>query len=77
MRFRKPSFKKSLAARLSWKRAIRHRLGLKARRGLGVVTNPRRALYNRIYHRTTKGCGSRLMILLAVTIIAMAMKIQR
>ncbi|MDZ7379916.1 MAG: hypothetical protein ONB06_11310 [candidate division KSB1 bacterium] len=54
---RKPSLKKRIAARLSWKRAVRHKLGLKAPRGFGWITNPKRAAYNRIYNRTTKGCG--------------------
>ena len=42
-----------LAARLSWKRFLRHNLGLKAPRGWGWLTNPKKALYNRIYNRTT------------------------
>ncbi|MGA2492166.1 MAG: hypothetical protein ABSF67_04365 [Roseiarcus sp.] len=48
-----PSPRRSIAARLSWKRAVRHRLGVKAPRGLGWPTNPKRAAYNRIYNRTT------------------------
>jgi len=32
---------------------VRHRLGLKAPRGWGWLTNPRRAAYNRVYSRTT------------------------
>jgi len=35
---------------------MRHSLGLKVPRGWGWITNPRRAAYNRIYHRTTVGC---------------------
>ena len=54
--FRIPSLKKRLAARTSLKRAVRHRLGLKAPRGWGWITNPRKAAYNRIYSRTTRGC---------------------
>lgn len=50
---RKPSLKKSLAARTSLKRGVRHNLGLKAPRGLGWLTNPKRAAYNRVYSRTT------------------------
>ena len=50
---RKPSLKGMIAARLSPARFIRHSLGLKAPRGLGWVTNPEKALYNRIYHRVT------------------------
>jgi hypothetical protein len=55
--FRKPSFKKSFAARTSWKRAVRHNLGLKAPRGWGWLTNPKKAAYNRVYNRTTFGVG--------------------
>ena len=55
--FRRPSLRKRFAARTSWKRAVRHSLGLKAPRGWGWVTNPRRAAYNRIYNRTTIGLG--------------------
>ena len=52
---RKFSLKKRIAARLSWKRFLRHRLGLKMPRGWGWITNPKKALYNRIYYRTTVG----------------------
>jgi hypothetical protein len=54
--FRTPSLKKRIAARTSVKRMIRHNLGLKAPRGMGWITNPKKAAYNRIYSRTTKGC---------------------
>jgi hypothetical protein len=47
-----PSLKKRLAARTSVKRVVRHRMGVKAPRGWGWVTNPKKALYN----RTTRGC---------------------
>ena len=50
---RRPSPRKMLAARASPARFLRHRLGLKAPRGYGWLTNPRRALYNRVYYRTT------------------------
>jgi hypothetical protein len=48
-----PSLSKRIAARTSWKRVVRHNLGLKAPRGWGWLTNPRKAAYNRIYNRTT------------------------
>ena len=51
--FRTPSLTKRIAARTSWKRVVRHSLGLKAPRGWGWLTNPRKAAYNRIYYRTT------------------------
>ena len=50
--FRIPSITKRIAARTS----VRHNLGFKAPRGLGWVTNPKKALYNRVYSRTTRGC---------------------
>jgi hypothetical protein len=54
-----PSLKKRIAARTSPARLIRHSLGLKAPRGWGWLTNPKRAAYNRVYNRTSfglKGC---------------------
>lgn len=50
---RKPSIRKSFAARTSPARMVRHRLGLKAPRGWGWLTNPKRAAYNRVYSRTS------------------------
>jgi hypothetical protein len=50
---RKPSLRKMIAARTSPARFVRQSLGLKAPRGYGWLTNPRRAAYNRIYNRTT------------------------
>ena len=50
---RRPSWKKMLSARTSVKRAVRHNLGFKAPRGWGWLTNPKKAMYNRIYNRTT------------------------
>jgi len=71
--FRIPSLTKRIAARFSWKRYVRHSLGLKAPRGWGWLTNPKRALYNRVYNRTSVGCAIVFMILggalFAVTIL--------
>lgn len=50
---RKPSLRRMISARTSPARFVRHSLGFKAPRGFGWLTNPRRALYNRIYSRTT------------------------
>jgi hypothetical protein len=50
---RKPSLRKSIAARTSLARVVRHRMGVKAPRGWGWLTNPRRAAYNRVYARTS------------------------
>ena len=77
--FRIPSLKKRLAARTSLKRAVRHRLGLKAPRGWGWLTNPRKAAYNRVYNRTTRGCFAVLGLwgVLAADRIALAASIGR
>ena len=52
---RTPSLTRSLAARLSVKRQVQGALGLRAPRGWGWLTNPRKAAYNRVYNRTTFG----------------------
>ena len=54
--FRVPSLKKRISARTSVKRYVRNSLGLKAPRGWGWLTNPRKAAYNRVYSRATRGC---------------------
>ncbi len=71
--FRKPSLKKRLAARTSLKRYARNNLGLKAPRGLGWLTNPRRAAYNRLYNRTSVGCMTLPVLLIASVILAAGM----
>lgn len=73
---RVPSLKKSIAARTSLKRVARHSLGLKAPRGMGWLTNPKRAAYNRAYNRTTfsvgKGCLVTVLWALAFGIVTVA-----
>ncbi len=64
--FRIPSLKKRFSARTSLKRYVRNNLGLKAPRGWGWLTNPKKAAYNRVYNRTTRGCLVAL-VLLAIT----------
>ena len=54
--FRVPSIKKRIAARTSVKRFVRHSMGMKAPRGMGWLTNPKKAAYSRVYNKTTKGC---------------------
>ncbi len=51
--FRVPSIKKRVSARTSVKRLARHNLGIKAPKGMGIITNPKKALYNAAYSRTT------------------------
>ena len=54
--FRVPSLSKRIAARTSIKRLMKNKLGLRAPRGWGWITNPKKAAYNRVYNRTTRGC---------------------
>lgn len=55
---RVPSLKKRFAARTSWKRVARHSLGLKAPKGYGFITHPKKFSYNKIYNKTSFGIGS-------------------
>ena len=64
--FRIPSLTKRIAARTSVKRVIRHNLGFKAPRGLGWITDPKKALYNKLYNKTSRGCMLNLLFLLSV-----------
>jgi len=51
--FRKPSFKKRIAARTSIKRQVVHRAGLKMPRDLGWLRDPKKYGYNKVYNRTS------------------------
>jgi len=64
--FRRPSLRRRIAARTSLKRYVRHSLGFKAPRGWGWLTNPKRAMYNRIYYRTTFGLGRGCLVMIVV-----------
>jgi len=67
--FRVPSLSKRISARTSLKRVVRHNLGLKAPRGWGWLTNPKRAAYNRVYNRTSIGCAALPMLCLAALVL--------
>ncbi len=72
--FRVPSLKKRLSARTSLKRYVRNNLGLKAPRGWGWLTNPKKAAYNRVYNRTTRGCLVLVVFgALSVVVVGVAM----
>jgi hypothetical protein len=43
---------------------------VKAPKGLGWITDPKRALYNRIYSRTTRGCMLYVIIFLGTIVVA-------
>lgn len=64
--FRIPSLTKRIAARTSVKRVIRHNLGFKAPRGMGWITDPKKALYNKVYNKTSRGCLVSLVILMCM-----------
>jgi len=63
--FRIPNINKRIAARTSVKRILRHNLGLKAPRGWGWLTDPKKAMYNRVYNKTSRGCMLSLLFLLS------------
>jgi len=50
---RKPSLKRSIAARTSPKRIVKNKLRMNAKRGGGWITSPKKAAYNRVYNRTS------------------------
>ena len=50
---RKPSIKKSIAARTSIKRQVVHRAGIKMPRGYGWIRNPKKYVYNKVYNKTS------------------------
>lgn len=53
---RKPSLKKSLKARTTGKvkRKIKSAVNpLYGKKGMGLITNPKKSIYNRIYNRTS------------------------
>jgi hypothetical protein len=56
--FRRPSIRKRIAARTSLKRIVKNSLGLKAPRGYGWITNPKKFMYNKVYTRTTRGIAT-------------------
>lgn len=53
---RKPSFKKSLKARTASKykrRAMKAINPLYGKKGMGVVHNPKKSVYNKVYNKST------------------------
>ena len=66
--FRIPSIKKRIAARTSAKRIIAHNLGFKAPRGMGWITNPKKAIYNKVYNQTSRGCMLSIVFLFSMPI---------
>lgn len=66
--FRIPSLTKRLAARTSLKRGLRHNLGIKAPRGLGWITDPKKAMYNKVYNKTSRGCMFNIAVIIALVL---------
>lgn len=66
--FRIPSITKRIAARTSVKRIVKNELGLKAPRGYGWITNPKKFVYNKAYNKTTVGSGCMLTLLVLIAI---------
>jgi len=64
--FRTPSIKKRIAARTSVKRYVRNSLGVKAPRGYGWITNPKKYAYNKVYRKTTTNYPGCMVFLLAI-----------
>jgi hypothetical protein len=50
---RTPSIKKRISARTSIKRQVVHKLGIKMPCGYGFLRNPKKAVYNKVYNRTS------------------------
>lgn len=61
--FRIPSLTKRIAARTSPARFIRQNMGLKAPRGYGWITNPKKFVYNKVYNKTTTSTGCLVVLL--------------
>lgn len=64
--FRMPSISKRIAARTSVKRIVKNKLGLKAPRGYGWVTSPKKFVYNKVYNKTSTGCMVSLLLYLSL-----------
>ena len=63
-----PSITKRIAARTSVKRIVQNELGLKAPRGYGWITNPKKFIYNKVYNKTSVGSGCMLTLLVLIAI---------
>jgi hypothetical protein len=70
--FRIPSLTKRIAARTSLKRVIRHNIGFKAPKGFGWFTNPKKAAYNKVYNKTSRGCLVNLLFLVSLGVLTLS-----
>ena len=64
--FRIPSITKRIAARTSPARFVRQNLGLKAPRGYGWLTNPKKYAYNKVYNKTSSGCMLSVLLIIGL-----------
>ena len=64
--FRIPSITKRIAARTSPARFVRQNLGLKAPRGYGWLTNPKKYAYNKVYNKTSSGCMLTVLLIIGL-----------
>lgn len=71
--FRTPSLKKSISARTSPTRAFKNATGMKAPKGMGWATNPKKSAYNKVYNKTSTGCLSILIIPIILTALTLAL----
>jgi hypothetical protein len=67
--FRIPSLTKRIAARTSLKRVVRHNLGFKAPKGFGWFTDPKKAAYNKVYNKTSRGCLVNLLFIVSFGVL--------
>ena len=66
--FRIPSISKRIAARTPVRRIVRHNMGVKVPQGGGWVTDPKKALYNKVYNKTSRGCLVSVALLLLLPV---------
>lgn len=60
---RRPSIKKSISARTKGKinRKIKKSINpLYGKKGMGLINNPKKSLYNKVYNKTTTGIANLL-----------------
>jgi len=66
--FRIPSITKRIAAQTSPARFVRQNLVVKAPRGMGWLTNPKRFAYNKVYNKTSRGCMVTLLVFISLPV---------
>ena len=57
-KFRIPSLKKRISSRMSLKKIVRDKSGIKKPKGTRALTNPRKAIRDKIYKKTTIGIST-------------------